>query len=85
MSPAEDTLRRVLSPEIVDAFVALAFAGTFNSGALLAFLVFGPMIDIKSTLMFRSVFRGGPVALIVLLVFQMTLLATLLISYYSPR
>ena len=37
----------------VDSFVALSFVGTFAPGALLAFLVFGPMIDIKSALMLK--------------------------------
>ena len=31
-----------------DAFVASSFGSTFTEGALLAFLVFGPMIDIKN-------------------------------------
>lgn len=58
----------------VDAFIALSFVGTFSQGAILAFLVFGPMIDIKSTLMFTSVFRRRAVAMIVLLCFQLALL-----------
>jgi uncharacterized membrane protein YraQ (UPF0718 family) len=41
-----------------DAFVASSFAATFPSGSLLAFLVFGPMLDVKSTLMLLSVFRA---------------------------
>jgi uncharacterized membrane protein YraQ (UPF0718 family) len=41
----------------VDSFVVLAFVGTFSTGAILAFLVFGPMVDIKSTLMLMGVFR----------------------------
>lgn len=40
-----------------DAFVAATFASTFSPGALLAFLVFGPMTDVKNTLMMLSVFR----------------------------
>src|SRR5690606_27889794 len=36
----------------VDSFIALAFTGTFTSGSILAFLVYGPMVDIKSTMMF---------------------------------
>lgn len=40
-----------------DAFVASSFATTFTSGSLLTFLVFGPMIDLKNTLMLMSVFR----------------------------
>jgi uncharacterized membrane protein YraQ (UPF0718 family) len=56
----------------VDAFVALSFVGSFAPPALLAFLVFGPMIDLKSTLMFTAAFRRsivvGIVALTALLV-----------------
>lgn len=40
-----------------DAFVASSFVGTFPMRALLAFLVFGPMLDLKSTLMLLSVFK----------------------------
>ena len=35
----------------VDAFIALSFAGSFAPGALLTFLVFGPMVDLKSLLL----------------------------------
>ncbi|HLF26114.1 MAG TPA: permease [Anaerolineae bacterium] len=66
----------------VDAFVALAFVGSFMPGAILAFLVFGPMIDLKSVLMLGSTFRRRTVALIVLLTFQMTLLAAVVINLY---
>jgi uncharacterized membrane protein YraQ (UPF0718 family) len=56
----------------VDAFVALSFVGSFAPPALLAFLVFGPLIDLKSTLMFTAAFRRrivvGIVALTALLV-----------------
>lgn len=41
-----------------DAFVASSFASTFTSGSLLSFLVFGPMLDVKATLMLSAVFRG---------------------------
>ncbi len=56
----------------VDAFLALAFAGTFTTGSILAFLTFGPMVDVKSTLMFLSVFRPRTVAYLVLLPLLMT-------------
>ncbi|MBB6670898.1 permease [Cohnella nanjingensis] len=42
-----------------DAFVAASLSPIFHPGALLAFLVFGPMLDLKSTLMMLSVFRRG--------------------------
>ena len=40
-----------------DAFVAASFS-EFSLPALLAFLVFGPMFDIKLLLMYRVVFRS---------------------------
>lgn len=41
-----------------DAFVAAAFTHTFSAGSLLAFLVFGPMLDLKNVLMLLSVFKA---------------------------
>ncbi|MNI94491.1 putative permease [compost metagenome] len=40
-----------------DAFVAASFNGAFTKGPLLAFMVLGPMLDFKSTLMLLSAFR----------------------------
>jgi uncharacterized membrane protein YraQ (UPF0718 family) len=68
----------------VDAFVALSFVGTFSFGSILAFLVFGPMVDIKSTLMYLQVFRRKPVAYLVLLPFLMSLLAGIALNYFAP-
>jgi len=64
----------------VDAFLVLTFAGTFTTGAILAFLVFGPMVDIKSTLMFLTVFKGRAVALMIVLAALLVLLATITIN-----
>ncbi len=58
----------------VDSFLSLAFVSSFTTGSILGFLVFGPMIDIKSTLMFLGVFRPKYVVYLVLLAFLMTLL-----------
>jgi uncharacterized membrane protein YraQ (UPF0718 family) len=68
----------------VDAFVALSFIGTFSFGSILAFLVFGPMVDIKSTLMYLKVFRRKPVAYLVLLPFLMSLLVGIAFNYFAP-
>lgn len=51
----------------VDAFIALGFASTFTGGSVLAFLVFGPMVDIKSTLMFIGIFSRRTVLQLILL------------------
>jgi uncharacterized membrane protein YraQ (UPF0718 family) len=67
----------------VDAFVALAFANSVLPGSLLAFLVFGPMIDLKSILMLTTTFRRRTVALIVLLTVQLVLLAAVAINLYG--
>lgn len=40
-----------------DAFVASTFVHSFSSGSLLAFLVFGPMLDFKNMLMLLAVFK----------------------------
>lgn len=43
----------------VDAFFALAFRQTFMTGALVSFLTFGPMIDIKMLSLLRTTYRPG--------------------------
>ncbi|WP_409346415.1 permease [Paenibacillus sp. MBLB4367] len=48
-----------------DAFVAASFVSTFSAGSLLTFLVYGPMIDMKSTLMLLSAFRARFVFLLI--------------------
>ncbi|NJK79502.1 MAG: permease [Chloroflexaceae bacterium] len=66
----------------VDSFIALSFVNTFTPGAVLAFLVFGPMIDIKSTLMLTTTFQRHIVALIVVLCFLLSFLAGIVINYF---
>lgn len=64
----------------VDSFLALAFVNTFTTGSIISFLSFGPMVDIKSTLMFTGVFKGRIVFYLVILPFVMNLLAGVLIN-----
>jgi len=66
----------------VDAFVALSFASTFSLGSILAFLTFGPMVDIKSIFLYIRVFRKKPVLYLVLLPLVMSILAGLIINFY---
>jgi uncharacterized membrane protein YraQ (UPF0718 family) len=51
-----------------DAFVASSFVNTFTAGSLLTFLVFGPMLDFKSTLMLLSIFKTRFVFLLAILI-----------------
>lgn len=64
----------------VDAFLALSFVNTFTAGAIIAFLVFGPMLDIKSVIMYLGVFRPRVVFYIAMLTFLATLLAGVFIN-----
>jgi uncharacterized protein len=41
-----------------DAFIGSSFNSIFPTPSVLAFLIFGPMIDLKNTLMMLSVFRA---------------------------
>jgi uncharacterized protein len=49
-----------------DAFIIRGFLGQIPLGAIMAFLVFGPMMDLKNTLLLRSVFRPKIIAVLIL-------------------
>lgn len=52
-----------------DAFIAKSFAGRFSLGAIMGFLVFGPMMDIKNILMLLGNFKKKFVITLVLIIF----------------
>lgn len=52
----------------VDAFFILSFSATFSPGGIVAFLVFGAMIDIKMLALLRTTFTTRALALIATLV-----------------
>ena len=52
----------------VGAFFALSLASSFSPGALIAFLVFGPMIDVKMLAMLSTTFRARALAVVTLIV-----------------
>lgn len=64
----------------VDAFIALAFTNTFSAGSILTFLVFGPMVDIKSVLMYLRVFRRRTVVYLVMIPLLLSILAGLMMN-----
>ena len=66
----------------VDAFFALSFAATFTSGSLLAFLVFGPMIDIKAVGLLLSVFHSRAVIYLMILAAQLTFIMAVVVNLY---
>ncbi|MCU7712886.1 MULTISPECIES: permease [Priestia] len=64
-----------------DAFIASSFRSTFNDSAVIAFLVFGPMFDIKNTLMMLSQFKTKFVFSLFIYVFILVLVLSLLIVH----
>lgn len=66
----------------VDAFLALSFVSSFTPGSIIGFLVFGPMVDVKSSLMFLGVFRRRAVAYLILLPLVLSLAAAVLVNVY---
>ena len=52
----------------VDAFFILAFSSTFMPGAIVAFLVFGPMIDVKMLALMRTTFSARTLLQLTLIV-----------------
>lgn len=65
----------------VDAFFALAYAGTFTMGSIITFLVFGPMIDVKVLSMLRRTFKPTYLILLTVLVALLSILTGLIVNY----
>lgn len=63
-----------------DAFIAASFRGLVPFSAQMAFLVIGPMFDIKLLLMYRSLFKARVVPLLAALVVTAVLLMSVLIE-----
>ncbi|WNZ44336.1 permease [Leptolyngbya boryana CZ1] len=66
----------------VDSFFALSFASTFTTGSLVAFLVFGPMIDLKGVGLMLSVFKPRAILYIFGLAGLLTFLFCLFVNLY---
>ena len=65
----------------VDAFFALSLSGIFPVSAIIAFLVFGPMIDIKMLSLLRTTYTPKALATLTLLIFLFTLTIGLGVHY----
>ncbi|MEN2738745.1 permease [Microbacterium sp. X-17] len=52
----------------VDAFFALSFASTFTPGSIVAFLLIGPIVDVKMIALLRTTFTTRTIAGIVVVV-----------------
>jgi uncharacterized membrane protein YraQ (UPF0718 family) len=52
----------------VDSFFALSFASTFTPGSIVAFLLVGPLVDVKMLALLRTTFRTKVLAGLVVIV-----------------
>ena len=59
-----------------DAFFALAYAHQFSTASLVAFLVFGPMIDIKALLLMRTAYTTKTLIYLTFVVGLLVLVST---------
>jgi uncharacterized membrane protein YraQ (UPF0718 family) len=65
----------------VDAFFALAYSSTFTVGSIVAFLVFGPMIDIKMLTLMQTTYKARLLAVMTIVVTLSSILIGLVINY----
>lgn len=65
----------------IDAFFILPFAATFMPGAIVAFLLFGPIIDIKMLALMRTTFTTGVLVKLTVVVALMTVAISLAVNY----
>jgi uncharacterized membrane protein YraQ (UPF0718 family) len=66
-----------------DAFVAASFGNTFTTGSLIAFLVYGPMIDLKNTIMLFAFFKARFVLIFISVVTVVVFLSVVLLQIFS--
>ncbi|MBC7517605.1 MAG: permease [Microbacteriaceae bacterium] len=67
----------------VDAFFILPFASTFLPGSIVAFLIFGPIVDIKMLTMMRTTFRGSTIVQLSVVVALVSAIIGLLVNYVA--
>ncbi|MGN7478281.1 permease [Solibacillus silvestris] len=64
-----------------DAFIGASFRNLFPSTSILAFLIYGPMIDLKNTIMLLSVFKAKFVFMLFLLITSIVFACVYLTSF----
>lgn len=64
-----------------DAFIARTFLGQFTTGSIIAFLILGPMIDIKNTLMLSGFFKLKFVGKLIIVIFTICFIMSMLVNF----
>jgi uncharacterized protein len=67
-----------------DAFVAASFRFVMPFSAQFAFMLLGPMLDIKLVLMYTGVFRRKAIADLSMCVFALVFIAACCLHYFMP-
>jgi len=67
----------------VDAFFALSLGSTFMPGAIVAFLVFGPVLDIKMVALMRTTYATRTIVQIAAITALVTLALGLVVNYVA--
>jgi len=65
-----------------DAFVALSFTSVSPTGSILAFLVFGPLVNLKTIFLYRLLLRWRTIAFIAVFCFSLILVLTLFLNLW---
>ncbi|MDU4962154.1 MAG: permease [Sporomusaceae bacterium] len=68
-----------------DAFIAAPFAAAFTPGAIAAFLIYGPMLDIKNMVMLVNTFKSHYTLKLVVYVSLIVFIISLLINYAAAK
>lgn len=64
-----------------DAFIARTFVSQFTTGSILVFLILGPMIDIKNTLMLIGSFRLRFTLKLIAVIFSVCFLLAVMVNF----
>ncbi|MBV7274383.1 permease [Clostridium sp. PL3] len=67
-----------------DAFIARAFLGQFTVGSIIGFLIFGPMLDIKNTLMLTGTFNRKFTIKLIFLIIAVCFIMAIVANYAIP-
>ena len=68
-----------------NAFIAKSFARQFPLGSVMAFMLFGPMIDLRITFMLHGALRKRVVVKLMLLIISLNFIAALIINFLFKR
>ena len=66
----------------VDSFIALAYRHTFHTGAIVAFLVAGPLIDLKMLILLRQTYNNKALIVMTSLALFLSFITGVLVYYY---